>query len=462
MNLIELTELVKNGESQILEFKKSTSNLKAAFQTICGFLNNSGGTVLIGVNDTGKIIGQNITDATKLEIAEEIKKIEPHTEIAVRYIEVSEGKYVISIPVNASLHAPHTYDCRAFQRTESQTSKMKQNYYEQMLKKRDYLNYSWEQQINDKYTISELDEDEIIGTIQDAVNNNRLPARAIRDDTLTILKNLELVENGSIKNAAVVLFAKKVNLGSSNLMLKLGRFQGYSVIDPLIDSQQYYCNVFQMLDHIDNFIKKHLNVTSYYDANTFKRTDRPTLPNLAIREAVINAVCHRDYSEFNGYVSIAIFNDRLEIWNNGSLQINLTFDDLLVTHSSILRNKLIAKIFYLRGYIESWGMGTLKILDLCKQYNLPNPIFCERNSGFLVQMPFSKELGASAKSSLEITSRQKEIVNLLKTDILSVSQIAYFLAISERTLQRELAELKRMGLIRQVGMGRATKWEACD
>ena len=296
MDLENIKKLISQGESEILEFKTSTSKLKNTFQTICGFLNNKGGIVLIGVANDGKIIGQDITDNTKLEISTEVKKIEPHANIDLQYIKLPNEKSIIYINVMRGLHAPYVYDGRPFQRNQSQTNKMTQHRYEQLLVLRASQDYSWEKlSVDKKYNIDDLDENEIIKTINDGVNNNRIPAGAIRQDINKILQTLELIEGGKVKNAAIALFGKNIKTDYRRMHLKLGRFQGKTMIDELSDNQQYYCNAFQILEHVSVFMKKHLNVASQYDPNTLKRIDKPTLPVLAVREAIINAVCHRDY-----------------------------------------------------------------------------------------------------------------------------------------------------------------------
>lgn len=131
MDIEQIKSLVKQGESNTLEFKTSTAKLQAAFASIFAFLNGKGGTVLIGVKDKGQIIGQDVTDSTRLEIANEIKKIEPTASIDISYVKADENKFVIVIHVYAGDHAPYIYDGRAFQRNESGTDRMSQHRYEQ-------------------------------------------------------------------------------------------------------------------------------------------------------------------------------------------------------------------------------------------------------------------------------------------------------------------------------------------
>src|SRR5579872_555152 len=133
MNLQKIKILASRGESETLEFKKSTAQLFAAFETICAFLNGEGGVVLIGVTDDGKIIGQDVSDNTRQAIAHEIAKLEPATYIDIQYVRLKEGKTVICIIVERGVHAPYVYDGRAFQRNQSTKIRMSQHRYEQLL-----------------------------------------------------------------------------------------------------------------------------------------------------------------------------------------------------------------------------------------------------------------------------------------------------------------------------------------
>src|SRR3990167_10468824 len=116
MNLEQIKLITEAGESATAEFKKSTAQLRPVYETLCGFLNTKGGIVLIGVNDKGQLLGQDVTDNTRQEIAKEIQRLEPAVPIEIHYVLVKEKKYVIALSVNAGQHIPYTYDGRAFQR----------------------------------------------------------------------------------------------------------------------------------------------------------------------------------------------------------------------------------------------------------------------------------------------------------------------------------------------------------
>jgi len=466
MDIKQIKSLTQKGESNTLEFKTSTANVKSAFETICAFLNGKGGTVLIGVKDKGQIIGQNVTDNTRREIANGIKKIEPTPPIDVHYVKVKENKFVIAIRVNAGDHVPYIYDGRVFQRNESQTDRMTQHRYEQLLVKRGQLNHSWEEMIATGYTLHDLDHEEIYRTAMDGIAENRIPASIAKEGIEKILRQLDLLIDGKLKRAAVALFGEKIKSGYTQCWLKMARFRGTDKSGDFMDNQQIHCNVFRMLEEADNFLRKHLPIASYFKPDQFKRIDKPALPVLAVREALVNAFCHRNYADRSGYISIAIFDDRVEIWNDGTLPGKLKLADLTRKHDSVLRNELIAKVFYLRGYIEAWGTGTTKMVDLCKEDAIPAPEFSERTGGLVVTFKFKEPIGVTTRQTaidrLSLSVRQEEILHILQ-DKKTLSANEIFSKLKEppslRTVKTDLSALQKFGLIEQQGRGPSTVWK---
>jgi ATP-dependent DNA helicase RecG len=467
MDIEWIKSLVAQKESHTLEFKKSTTQLKAAFETLCAFLNEQGGTVLIGVTDSGKIAGQDVTDNTRQEIARELNKIEPPAQITVDYVLTDNGKRVIVLQATAGSYVPHVYDGRPFQRNQSTTIKMAQHRYEQLLVKRGQLNYAWDELPAADYGIDSLDHEEIRRTIRQGIEANRISEKALTEEITDILKRLRLLRNGRLTNAAVVLFAKDVQPNYPQCHVKMARFKGTSKTGEFIDNQSLYGNAFLILSEASAFIKRHLSIASFYQEDRLERIDKPALPTLAIREGLINAICHRDYANRSSSISIAIYDDRLEIWNYGLLPSELTIKDLKGKHESHPRNKLIAEIFYNRGLIEKWGTGTTKMIDICKADDIPAPEFEEYSGGLSVTFAMEP---ARATTKVEeafgpLTAIQQEIIEILTTQgSLSPSHIITKLKapIPERTLRYHLLTLKKLGIVGTHGHTKATRWFIID
>jgi len=468
MTLEEIKKIIEQGESTTVEFKKSTGVLKAAFETVCAFLNSDGGIIFIGVTDGGRIIGQEISDRTRQEIAHAMSEIEPpaQSKISIVYVPISaeNDKKIIVIKVKVGQHIPYTFDSRAFHRVQSTSSKIPQHRYEQLIIERGQLNHSWDNLFVVRYTINDLDQDLILSIVHEAINNQQLPASAIKDNIIKILERLRLVNDGKILNAAVVLFGKDLFPIYSQCQMKLARFKGINKRE-FLDSSYFYGNIFEMLNQGELFIKRHLPVAAKVVPGQFRRVETPIIPFDAIREALLNALCHRDYSIKEACVNIAIYADRMEIYSHGGLPPGVTIEKIKQGFSKP-RNGLIAEVLHKCGYIETWGRGIQNIIELCQEAGTPEPQFLADDLEFKVIFKFPYNIqpevfNGEAPTSQQLTTRQKDILKYLEqSNELSVGELKKYFKedLSERTLNRELIVLKNMGLITSKGRTRNAVW----
>lgn len=462
MNIDQLKQLVNKGESDHLEFKISTSQLRAALETVCAFLNLKGGFIILGVKNNGTLIGQNVSDNTKQELANEIRKIEPNAFIDIHYIHLNNDKQIIVLEVPEGKHVPYTYDGRAFERTTSTTSRMTQHRLEQMIIKRNYLNHNWEEHLTDEFTIDDLDHQEIISTVKEGINKNRISPKAIEYSIEQILNNFNLIQDGRLTNAAVVLFAKNPEKIFSRCEIKMARFRGRTKVEGFLDNQWEKGNAFQLITLAHHFANRHLPIASYFVPGKLQRVDEPAVPQLALREALINAICHKDYT-VRSTTGLAIYDDRLELWNPGGLLPEIKIEQLKGPHNSYPRNELIAEVFYKRGWIEKWGTGTTRMIEYCRTNNTPEPEFIDNSDGFSVIFSFKEPMntGVSSQPTINLTLRQMEIVDVMRNaDAMSVKEIRLLLPelLAERTIRENLNDLKTKGVVTSLGQARATKW----
>ena len=264
MNIDQLKQLVNKGESDHVEFKLSTSQLKAAMETACAFLNLKGGVIIFGVKNNGTLVGQNVSDSTKQEIANELRKIEPQAAVDIHYLPLGDDKQIILLEVPEGKHVPYTYDGRAFERTTSTTSRMTQHHLEQMIIKRNYLNHDWVEQLTDEYTIDDLDHQEIANTVKEGIQQNRISPEATKNSIEQILYNFDLIKNDRLTNAAVVLFAKNPNKIFLRCEIKMARFRGRTKVVGFIDNQMERGNAFQLITLAHHFANRHLPIASYF------------------------------------------------------------------------------------------------------------------------------------------------------------------------------------------------------
>jgi ATP-dependent DNA helicase RecG len=197
-------------------------------------------------------------------------------------------------------------------------------------------------------------------------------------------------------------------------------------------------------------VKRHLKV-EFVITGKPRREQVWEYPLEAIREAIINAVCHRDYTEASD-IQVRIYDDRLIVWNPGKLPIGITIEDLYKPHKSVLRNRLIAQIFFDIGLIERWGTGIQRIIDSCQKQNLPIPIF-EEYQGFRVifRKPYAKE----ELRKLGLNERQIKAVEYVeKRGSITNREYQKLTLVSRKTATRDLTELVKKGIFNVVGRGK--------
>ena len=222
-------------------------------------------------------------------------------------------------------------------------------------------------------TLADLDEEKIRDFIYAARHKRNFPL-AVGTSPEKLLTHLDLIDDdGRVKNAAILLFGKKPQKYFITSEVKCIQFFGNKVEKPLPAYQIYKGDVFELVDQATSFVMSRLNNwTGTRGGDSASVPTRPELPMEAVQEAIVNAVCHRDYRS-NGSVQVMLFRNRLEIWNPGVLPFGLTIAKLYEDHKSIPANPLLAEPMYYKGYIEKAGTGTGDIVEKCRSYGLPMP-----------------------------------------------------------------------------------------
>ncbi|HWT94214.1 MAG TPA: ATP-binding protein [Solirubrobacteraceae bacterium] len=312
--------------------------------------------------------------------------------------------------------------------------------------------------------VEDLDVSEIARTVDEAVRRGRLGEPGTRDPH-EMLRGLSLLVDGELSRAAVALFAHPENLPSRfpQCRVRLARFRGTGKTE-FIDNRQVHGNAFAVLTAADQFLRTHLPVSGRIVSGLFERDDDPIYPPVALREALANAVCHRDYSIGGGSVGVAIYDDRLEITSSGELHFGLTVDDLYQPHESLPWNPLIADVFFKRGIIETWGRGTLKMAELTQQAGLPRPEFEEGAGALLVRFRPSGYL-PPMRVGRDLTERQQNLLRVIASnDSMRLHEIVEALDAphERRGIQTDLQFLRSLGLVENYGYGRGASWELRD
>ncbi len=283
---------------------------------------------------------------------------------------------------------------------------------------------------------------------------------ATRDPT-ELLRGLGLIKADGILRAAVVLFGRSTRLEADmpQCLLRVARFRGNDKTE-FLDNRQFHGNAFRLLQHAERFLRESLPIAGRIVPSLFEREDDPLYPMAALREALANAICHRDYSIGGGSVAIGIYDNRLEITSSGTLHFGLTVDQLYRAHESLPWNPLIARAFYRRGIIESWGRGTLKIVELTEQAGLERPEIEEAGGCVTVRFRPSRYV-PPARVNHELTRRQRRILGFLAdSKSLALREIREKLGTKaeEWAIKEDLALLKGLDLVATSGHGRGARW----
>ena len=457
----QIIALVATGESEILEFKETTGRRREAAQTMCAMLNHRGGRVLFGVTPEGSAIGQQVSDHTLEEVSAEIQEIEPPVFPVVERIPVEDGREVVVVSVNQGPMKPYNYKGIAYRRVGNTTLKMSSDEYNQMLFERMHSEQRWENQPATGWSVSDLDVTEIGRTIEEAIRRGRVKDPGTREPE-ALLQGLSLIKDGELLRAAVVLFGStdRIEAEMPQCLLRVARFRGTARTE-FLDNRQFRGNAFVLLARAERFMLENLPVAGRIVPDLFERIDDPLYPPAALREALANAFCHRDYAIGGGSVATAIYDDCLEVTSTGSLHFGLTAEKLFAPHESLPWNPLIADVFYRRGIIERWGIGTINMVKWTTAAGLPQPEIEDTSGCVTVRFRPNRNV-LPQRVERDLTERQQATLALLDQAGRGLALREIYAQLkplaSERQVREDLAILRTLGLVAPTGHGRGARW----
>ncbi len=437
-------------EGETVEFKLKWTD--EALKDLVAFANTKGGKLYIGINDKGEVVGINISD-------EQIQKISniitSRTQLNPSINIVKSGnKNVLVIEVDR-VTIPVAYNGRYLKRVGSTNRDFSlQELSHRIIK---LSGRSWDNLLSE-WTLNEIDKKSIEKFIMLA--EDRLPYLQ-RTNLEHGLKNLKVLEGKKLKNAGVLLFAKQPQRLFPQAKVKLGVFKGTEIID----SKEFEGTLWDQLEKVMERFKQVLTVSFRLESEDFtlqgvRRQEAWAYPLDALREAVINALIHRDYTS-PANIQIRIYDDRLTIWNPGELPEGITIEDLKKPgHVSVPRNPLIAQVFYYAGLVEQWGIGTTRIVEACVNAGLPEPIFEEQKSGFMIT--FLKDIfNEELLIRMGLNDRQiKAVLYMKKHGKITNKQYQLLTGASKATASRDLEGLLKKGVVVKKGKhGRGVYYE---
>jgi len=432
-------------ESQIVEFKESWRD--ESLKTVCAFANTDGGTLYIGVNNHGEVVG--VENVKKL--MEDLPNKVMNTFVIVVNIETVEenGTQFIKMSIPKSQIAL-SYHGKFYARSGSTTQELKGSALQKLLLKAN--NLSWDEIGVDNATFDDIDEETVARFVVRATEYNRLPMGINSKNIKQLFQNLKLLtREGELTRAAILLFGKEPTRFFSCATFKIGRFRGTDPTD-LIIQDKVEGNLFTMFEQVIDFLKsKYLLSPISYQG--MQRVETLEIPDRAIREAILNAVIHKDYTSPSA-ISLRVYDPTISIWNDGELE-NLTIEDLSKEHDSYQRNPLIADIFYRAGDIEAWGRGTLTIIEQTVKSGLPKPTFQSRQGGLEVifqRNPMRLSDNGEIIQSSQISERQQKAIEYIRQRGTISNKIYQEINnVSKPTATRDLQNLVSLKMIEMTG-----------
>ena len=435
-------------ECQNVEYKRSWKD--EYLKWICGFAN-------------AQDIPNKITTTMGLVV-----DVDLHEQEGLDYLEVT------IVPSNV----PVSYRGKYYYRSGSTLQELTGTALTDFLMRK--LNITWDAATEKSATVDDIDPEAVRYFLNTAIHEGRInkSARDLSIDQL--LRRLHLIneENGQLTLAALLLFGKDVERWNMTVAFRIGRF-GNSQAD-LILQDRIVCPLIEMPDRvIETLRSKYLVSPIHYEG--LQRKEPLEIPEDGLREMLCNSLIHKDYT--GTFIQMKVFDDHITLWNGGSLPPGYTVEKLMEPHESHPRNRLMANVFYLAGFIEAWGRGYEKIREAFEKEKLEVPVFEEVRGGMMATIKREKFMAIQAKGSdvgdvengkdvvdvvidnvvEKLSERQVVIYKIIRKSVVdgvveTASSIASKIKLSPRTIQRDLTRLKNLNVIKHEGPDNGGNW----
>jgi len=450
--------------SQRLEFKK-TVNLETIAKTIVAFANSEGGDMIIGIDDNRTLFGVDDSANKVSDIRNFLmENIQPSVPFSVFPIEYKH-KFLILISVWSGAQKPYSFKQIIYTRNTGIPVSASNQALSKMIEERKRADMSWERASVLAADLDDLDFEEIRQTIAEKPKIYQ----DVSEEGFLIRHGL--LSNGNLTNACLLLFGKNPPRFIPQSKIRITVYSGEKVSNSFVDDRIFEGNIFknikEIFAYLDVIYPKNIQIDGLV------RTETKGYPEIAIREGILNAIVHRDYSSSNGFLSISIYPNKTTISNYGSLPPEISVSDLRKNHPSILRHPDIANICYIRKYIEMVGSGTMRIIAECKKNGFKAPRWINDNNILTLVFPNvghhrdnNVNIEFEEKDKMEIEGikleiegindgikkiLQKIVLFVSKQGTVKASEIKTYIGKSDASVERYLKLLKDANAIEFVG-----------
>ncbi|PKM93515.1 MAG: hypothetical protein CVU84_15155 [Firmicutes bacterium HGW-Firmicutes-1] len=437
-----MKELIMNGEDKYIEYKREYT--KTLLKTISAYANSHDGYIIVGIDDSGNIIGVTDFNSVRLSIENAINDNifpKPFYEI---YIEEYEQKKVVILKVYKGDNTPYTIDNKAYKRMDTSTIQVDKIGYDDLVLRGRNLSYEVLHYQGDKLSFN------ILGSKL----REQLNIGIISED---ILKSLELLTRNEYTNAAALL-SDHNPLPNSNISLI--RFDGNSVMNIKDRFNLSNISIITQFEKSIDFYHKHINKKETIDGAYRKTIEE--IPLVAYREAIANAIVHRDYSRA-GEIKVEIFDNRVEVISPGGLPLGISEEEFIDGKISIPRNRIISDIFLRLSIIERLATGIRRIKEYYKNVGL-TPVFEVSENAIKVVLPkigddfsIDEMVDKNRAIVMKLEGKEKNIVEYIEKNG-SINRVIAekYLGLKKTQTIEIINTLQRKGIIIKIGSGKNT------
>ena len=466
-----LPSVLENGEDYKTEFKqKAEAGLD---REITAFANSSGGKIYIGITDEGKIKGVNITNRLKSRIEDIAKNCDPKIPISIQALKKEK---VLIVEVPESKDKPHRCFSGFYIRSGASSQKLSRNEIWEFMKDEEL--FEFDTRLCKKFIFKKhFDKKKLFFFLDKA------KMKYSKRNYAQLLENLEVAEKKDSKivfnNAGALFFSKNLNQLISHAEISCALFKGTDKFHDIIDRKIFNRDIINNIEDSVSFLKKHLRLEYHFPKGQLQRKEVLEIPEEALREALVNAVTHRNYLEERVSVTVEIYDDRVEIYNFGGLPKGLKRSEF--GKKSVPRNKLIASLMLRTDYIEKMGTGIKKMRSLIKKAGL-KPIkfnFTDFTTltfyrkplpgGYVIKSPeivamenlsemLSKNFGLTIKRASKII----KILRSIEIGIFNIDSLSKTLGVSSRSIEKDIELLKKQGFIQFEGSRKTGKYKPTE
>ncbi len=452
-----ISDLIKLGEGYHAEFKESLD--KSFAEEVCAFANAKGGKIFLGVTNSGVIKGIDTGNNFRSQVQDYIRQLQPSLSVD---IEVEGNIIVVRVPEGSD--KPYGCSRGFFMRVGPNTQKLTRNEIIGFFKKEGRIRF--ETLINDKADF----ERDFDPKAFDLFVQKAGISPTIKKEFL--LRNLDcLTENNEMTNAGVLFFARDIDFLLNHATVVCALYKGNEKLH-IMDKKDFKGNLMDNIENAIMFVQRHTNLE--YKIEKLRREEIPEIPEIALREAIVNAVCHRDYFQQGANVMIEVFDNRVDITNPGGLPGNLKPEEFGTR--SVLRNPILASLLLRIDYIEKMGTGINRIKNAVSSLGKSTVGFgytgfftttfnriipdktTNKTSGKNIAETSGKNIAETSGKKLNKTCDR--IIKLIKNNPgITINRMVENLKITERSIYRNMHILQEEGILRRIGGRKQGYWE---